>query len=39
MNEGSRRRVSIVTPVYNEVATLPTFYERLAKTLAPLEDR
>jgi len=39
MSEGGRRTVSIVTPVYNEVATLPVFYERLAKVLAPLEDR
>ena len=39
MSEGGRRRVSIVTPVYNEAVTLPIFYERLAATLAPLEPR
>ena len=39
MSEGGRRRVSIVTPVYNEAVALPIFYERLAKVLATLEDR
>ena len=39
MSEGGRRRVSIVTPVYNEVVALPVFYERLARVLATLEDR
>lgn len=38
MSEGGRR-VSIVTPVYNEAVALPIFYERLAATLAPLEPR
>jgi len=39
MSEPGRRRVSIVTPVYNEAMALPIFYERLAKVLATLEDR
>jgi dolichol-phosphate mannosyltransferase len=39
MSEPGRRRVSIVTPVYNEATALPIFYERLAKVLATLEDR
>ena len=39
MSEDRRRRVSIVTPVYNEVQALPIFYERLSRTLAPLSDR
>ena len=32
---GRRQLVSIVTPVFNEQATLPVFYERLARALAP----
>jgi len=39
MTDLGRRRVSIVTPVYNEALALPIFYERLVKALAPLEDR
>jgi dolichol-phosphate mannosyltransferase len=39
MSEGGRRRVSIVTPVYNEVQALPIFYARLVQALAPLEPR
>ena len=39
MSEDGRRRVSIVTPVYNEAVALPVFYERLAAALAPLQDR
>src|SRR6516164_9018460 len=39
MTDLGHRRVSIVTPVYNEALALPIFYERLVKALAPLEDR
>jgi polyisoprenyl-phosphate glycosyltransferase len=37
----TRRRplLSIVTPVYNEAATVPIFYERLVRALEPLRAR
>lgn len=34
-----RRRVSIVTPVFNEAATVDRFHEQMTAALAPLEDR
>jgi polyisoprenyl-phosphate glycosyltransferase len=39
MSDGARRRVSIVTPVYNESATVEVFHERLSNALAPLAGR
>ncbi|MCA2980723.1 MAG: glycosyltransferase family 2 protein [Myxococcaceae bacterium] len=35
----SRKLVTIVCPVFNEEQAVPLFYERLAKALAPTEDR
>ena len=35
----TRKRISIVTPVFNEELTVRLFYERLAKALAPLRER
>jgi dolichol-phosphate mannosyltransferase len=35
----TRKRLSIVTPVFNEEPTVRPFYERLAKALAPLRAR
>jgi dolichol-phosphate mannosyltransferase len=35
----TRKLVSVVTPVYNESATVAVFHERLARALAPLEGR
>ena len=37
--DGRRKLVSVVTPVYNESATVGVFYERLANALAPFTDR
>ena len=37
--EPGRKLVSVVTPVYNEAATLAVFHERLSKALSPLSDR
>ena len=34
-----RKRVSIVTPVFNEAATVDRFHEQMTAALAPLEDR
>lgn len=34
-----RKRVSIVTPVFNEAATVDRFHEQMVAALAPLEDR
>jgi glycosyltransferase involved in cell wall biosynthesis len=39
MSGGGRRRVSIVTPVHNESASVGIFYDRLAGALAPLSGR
>ena len=36
---GRPKLVSVVTPVYNEAATVGVFHERLAKALAPFEGR
>lgn len=36
---GRPKLVSIVTPVYNEAATVGVFHERLSRALAPLEGR
>ena len=33
-----RKRVSIVTPVFNEAATVDRFHEQMTAALAPLED-
>src|SRR5438105_15161450 len=33
----SRLVLSIVTPAYNEVENLPTFYERLCKTMQSID--
>ena len=35
----SRKLVTIVCPVFNEEHAVPLFYERLAKSLASIEDR
>lgn len=35
----TRKRVSIVSPVFNEELTVRPFYERLSRALAPLRDR
>lgn len=37
--EPGRKLVSVVTPVYNEAATVAVFHERLSRALAPLADR
>jgi glycosyltransferase involved in cell wall biosynthesis len=36
---GRRKRVSVVTPVYNEAATVAIFHERLSNALASLAGR
>ena len=38
-NTSRRRMISIVCAVYNEEPSIDYFYERLARTLAPLRDR
>ncbi len=35
----ARKRVSIISPVYNEEETVVPFYQRLTAALAPLRDR
>jgi len=35
----TRKRISIVSPVYNEELTVRPFYQRLAAAIAPLDDR
>lgn len=35
----TRRRISIVSPVYNEELTVGPFYQRLASAVAPLRER
>ncbi|MCE9627355.1 MAG: glycosyltransferase family 2 protein, partial [Candidatus Eisenbacteria bacterium] len=39
MSASPQKRVSIVTPVFNESATIDRFHEQLAAALAPLSDR
>jgi dolichol-phosphate mannosyltransferase len=36
---GRQKLVSVVTPVYNEAATVGVFHERLTKALAPFAER
>lgn len=37
-NSFSRKRVSIICPIYNEELAIPIFYERLARAIEPLQS-
>lgn len=37
MSDSAAERVSVVVPVYNEMAVLPAFYERLCAAIEPLD--
>lgn len=39
MSATGRKRISIVTPVFNESATIDRFHEQLSAALGPLSDR
>lgn len=39
MSAATRKRISIVTPVFNESATIDRFHEQMSAALAPLSER
>lgn len=39
LSEARRRSITIICPIYNEEGTIPIFYDRFRKAVAPLRDR